>query len=135
MQHVEITDRFGRKRRARKGEVLADGETIHFPVTLMDEMTRVMSDAMESDRMIRDAHGTPAGHRPGFAFASDGARLRDAANDAYEERRQRLQDAWRQRPQECDHTARALGAEHPQAQADHAWEDKKERLAQAWRHR
>ena len=55
MQHVEITDRFGRKRRARKGEVLADGETIHFPVTLMDAMTRVMSDAMESDRMIRDA--------------------------------------------------------------------------------
>ena len=87
--------------------------------------------------MIRDGYGTPAGHRPGFAFASDDARLRDAANDAYEERRQRLQDAWRQRPQEQDgdHTARALDAEQAQAQADHAWEDKKQRLAQAWRHR
>ena len=31
MQHVEIIDRFGRKRRALKGEVLADGERFTSP--------------------------------------------------------------------------------------------------------
>ena len=58
-QDVEIIDRFGRKRRARKGKCPQDGETIHFPMTLMDAMSRVMSDAMESNRMIRDGMAHP----------------------------------------------------------------------------
>ena len=91
---IEITDKFGRKRRARKGEVPADGETIHFPATLMDAMSRVLSDPVQSNRGIHDAYGSPAGHRPGYCFGGN-RQARAAAEVAYEQRRQRLQDAWR----------------------------------------
>ena len=136
---IEITDKFGRRRRARRGEVPADGEAIHFNATLMDAMAQVMmSNATEPDHTIRDAHGTPSGHAPGYAFCADDARLRSAANEAYEQRCERLRDAWRHPDQKQDYEDEPLTAptpDHARALAQEAWQDKKVRLANAWRNR
>lgn len=122
-----IIDKNGRRRRARPGEVLGDGETVHFLMTMQDD-----------DGGIRDAYGLPAGHRRGFAI-SDISHLRDAAARAYEERNERLRNAWRkdhQRQQDGPRvTTRTLDVEQARALADGAYEDKKQRLQNAWRNR
>ena len=149
---IEITDKFGRRRLARKGEVPADGETIHFNATLMDAMARVMmTDSTEPDPTIRDGYGSAAGHRPGYAFAPPDVRLRQDAIQAYEERCERLQDAWRHRdqphsaepelmaggqidlPRRTDASGRTPEATQLTTDAEQAWQDKKQRLEQAWR--
>ena len=73
MQDITIIGADGVRRRARKGEILQEGERIHFPATLMDAMASVMADATAPDRIVRDGYGTPAGHRPGYAFAANDA--------------------------------------------------------------
>jgi hypothetical protein len=74
-EDLEITDTHGRRRKARDGEMLQDGETIRVPVTLRDSddvMRRAMLDHFGDwqHRMQRDSagdHTAPALlHRPGF---------------------------------------------------------------------
>jgi hypothetical protein len=96
-------------------------------------------------RAIRDADAEAStqrgGFRRGYAFAQDMARvapenIRDAAQNAYEERRARLQNQWRKdRREDADQTPppRSFGAQ-AQALADGAYRDKCERLQNAWRH-
>jgi hypothetical protein len=154
MQEITITDRFGHKRRARKGEVIAEGETVHFgPTSLLDAMaSAMMTDTMgSSNPMVRDGYGAPAGHRPGYAFAANDARLRDVTAEAYEERCAHLADAWRHRaqpheeaelvvrstisnaPLRADTQGRTPDATQLTSDAEQAWQDKKQRLEQAWR--
>ena len=98
--YVEIIDRFGRRRRARRGEVAGDGETVHFGMQFMDGTARAVRDALAEkfgpytgdDDMLNDQR--PRGYVRGFAFsdttvalaARDTARFADAAERAYAER-------------------------------------------------
>lgn len=138
---IEITDKFGHRRRARKGEVPTYGETIHFPATLMDAMAHALADATAPDPTIRDSYGAPAGHRPGYAFATDAASLRATATQAYEDRCARLHDAWRQRPITFGQNrpevtmVPALDAEQSRTQAETAYQDKCARISNQWRTR
>lgn len=89
---VEIIDRYGRRRRAKKGEVLQDGERFSIPMTFMDAQLRDALVEKFGDSVIRvvDAGGAPAGHRPGFLFDSGDRTLADAAQRAYDARTERM---------------------------------------------
>jgi hypothetical protein len=45
-EFVEIVDRYGRRRRARPGEIPRDGEHIAFPMTFMDAEAREVAHFM-----------------------------------------------------------------------------------------
>ena len=127
---------FGRKRRARKGEVLVDGETMNFPVTLMDEMTRVMSDAMESDRMIRDGMA----HPQDIALDMLSLPMMRACAMPPTTPMKNGVNACRMHGASVRRNRTAMAPRVPSMRNRRkrkrtAWEDKKERLAQAWRHR
>ena len=103
-QIVEIIGRDGRRRRAKKGEVLADGERFSIPMTFLDHQLQDGLVAKYGDSAIRvvDASGAPAGHRPGYLLDRDRT-LADAAAEAYQARNQRMADAWkRRRPDDED---------------------------------
>jgi hypothetical protein len=89
IEDVTIIGRDGSKRRARKGEALADGETMHFSMQFMDEQTHEFADAA-------------TGHRPGFLYARDHSAA-DAAKAEYAQRSKRMSNAWRTKhPDEGD---------------------------------
>jgi hypothetical protein len=122
MSVIEIVDRFGRKRRARPGEKLADGERIFLMFT----------DA---------APAQSGGFRRGFAFAQD---MAPASNDtahadaakAYAERSRRLEDAWRRKDgQQQQDSAAPTSTQDARAIADAAYADKKQRLQGGWKQR
>jgi hypothetical protein len=108
LEYVEIVDRDGRRRRARKGDVLQDGEQFSFHVTMLDAARRNAAggssfadgsgDASRTgDGVTRvvDALGGVAGHRPGFLFAADSGALSQKANAAYEQRKLDVAARWR----------------------------------------
>jgi hypothetical protein len=106
--HVEIVDRHGRRRRARKGDVLGDGEHWSIPMTFQDEQLPAGSPARVSDGSahVVDAAGQLAGHRPGFLLPANAVndrlfadadidQLRQKANEEYDARRKRMSEAWK----------------------------------------
>ena len=117
----------------RRKRVARDREQIHFPVTVMDHSAfrPTFSDGSPD-------HTSP--HRPGYRFAdtTDDARL---ADEAYEERRERMQNAWRRKgdAQADDNRdaapPRTRTLDEWRAKADQAWEDRNKRMANAWRNR
>jgi hypothetical protein len=75
-------------------------------------------------------------HRPGYRFADNNDTARLAAEQAYEEQRTRLSDAWRkdQGNAAADHAApRRL--DELRALAEAAYADKCQRLRNGWRNR
>ena len=161
--YVEIIDRFGRRRRARRGEVAGDGETVHFGMQFMDGTARAVCDALAEkfgpytghDDMLNDQR--PRGYVRGFAFsdttvalaARDTARFADAAERAYAERSARMAEAWRRKDAQSDagdaggaappHTRtldrdRGQALDELRALADAAYKTKCKRMANAWRH-
>jgi hypothetical protein len=92
---AEIIGADGRRRRARKGDVLADGERFSLPMQFMDSQLRDELVAKHRDGgavRVVDTAGMPAGHRPGFLFDSTNS-LADAAADAAYLERTALLDA------------------------------------------
>jgi hypothetical protein len=73
--------------------------------------------------------------RRGYHFdaASPARNIQDAAAEAYEARRARLQNAWRKNDADDDTPAQCADAAQARALADRAWLDKKERLQNSWR--
>ncbi len=90
-----VTDRKGRKRREPDDYIVADGESTHSSMLLMDAFDA--GSPVQIPRVV-DALGNPAGHRPGPVFAGDGYRARD---NAYDQFVRELGDAWKQ-PTEPD---------------------------------
>ncbi|MGE0037958.1 MAG: hypothetical protein AB7S93_20260 [Xanthobacteraceae bacterium] len=135
-QIVEIIDKYGRRRRARKGETLADGERFHLPLALMDgrrHFTPTFSDGSPD-------HTNPYRPGPRFADVDDAGRL--AAAEAYEQKRTRLQDAWRNKDRQQGEDAatvhrdyRGATLDELKAAADAAYVERNQRLANAWRNR
>lgn len=120
----------------RKKRVARDREHIHFPVTVMD--------AMQARAGFHPtfADGSPDftnPHRKGFRFADVDDADRLAANEAYEQMRTRLSDAWRNKGQQQDADlddrtpARTLDA--LQQDAATAYAERNKRLQNAWRHK
>ena|SRR5262249_9000307 len=109
--YVEIVGKDGRRRRARKGDVLADGEVLVTPMTLMDAPLPTDQSTLSDGnaRVVIDGYGstTFVGHRPGFVQfgtpnvaralndALDAARA--PAEQAYAERTKRMTEAWKLR--------------------------------------
>jgi hypothetical protein len=136
----EIIDRYGRRRRARPGEIPDDGEALHFSMTTMDAAARELANLhgtfRDSELGVVDAYGLPAGHRRGYQFAdvvTDAHKQqRDAIAQAYEERDQRLRNGWRrnkdQRNDDRPNDARNLDAAQARKLADDAWIAKQTRL-------
>ena len=91
-------------------------------MALMD--AAMLMDTMRAAAVIVDAHGFPAGFRPGFYFAD--SRHRDAAAQRYLQRKSDLHNASHNPTPSLD-KLRAL--------ADDAYEDRKQRIANAWRRR
>jgi hypothetical protein len=148
-QIIEIISRDGKRRRARKGEVLADGERFVIPMTFMDAQIRdalVEKFCRDTIRVV-DSCGLPAGHRPGFLFDRDHDHvLADAASEAYEERSRRMETAWQRKGEQQDadhhkdrqdpvhdHASRQRTLDELQQAAAQAWEDRKIRMSNAWR--
>jgi hypothetical protein len=150
-QFIEIIDRFGRRRRARRGEVAGDGETVHFGMQFMDGTARAVRDALAEkfgphtgdDDMLNDHR--PRGYVRGYAVSDatvalasrDAARFADEAERAYAERSRRMANLWRKdhRDAVVDEPAprRAATLGELRAQADAAYQAKCERLRNAWR--
>jgi hypothetical protein len=148
--YVEIIDRFGRRRRARRGEVAGDGETVHFGMQFMDGTARAVRDALaekfgpytRDDDMRNDQR--PRGYVRGYAFADApvvARTLEDAATQAYEERSARMSNAWRHKSDaQADEDnaapprARTLSLDALRAKAEQAWADRNKRMQNAWRH-
>jgi hypothetical protein len=148
-QFVEIVDRDGRRRRARRGECLADGERFSMPMQFMDA---VMHDELiakyRKDDVIRvvDTAGAPAGHRPGFLYNPRSAHADSPGDGAYRKRVQRLEDMAQSRRVDLpvnggnDHhhqqtDSRQLSLDALQAQAESAYRERCARMQEAWRAR
>jgi hypothetical protein len=138
---AEIIDRHGRRRRAKKGDVLADGEKFTVSMQFMDSQLHDELVAKHGGGAIRvvDVAGRLAGHRPGFVFDHAHTKLVDAAQRAYDERSKRMADAWRTDKDKPQHDGRVASCECPQlsldearALADSAREARDERLRNAW---
>jgi hypothetical protein len=150
---AEIIGRDGRRRRAKKGDVLADGERVVVSMSFMDAALHDELVAKHrGDAVVRvvDAAGQPAGHRPGFLMLDRDPALVDAAAEAYAERSRRLETAWQPRDPDqhgghCadhrrghqdltrDRASRPLTLDEARAAADAAREARDERLRNAWR--
>jgi hypothetical protein len=147
-EFVEIIGADGRRRRARRGETLADGERFSLPMAFMDAQ---LPDALvekyggAASRVV-DTAGLPAGHRPGFLGLDGGSAFADAAAEAYEERSRRLATAWQREGDDVgrhsdrenrvrDHIAPPLTLDQALAAAEAAREARDERLRTAWRTR
>jgi hypothetical protein len=140
MPDVEIVDRSGRRRRARKGEVLADSERFSMPMQFMDSEARSLADHLGANyggARIVDGFGVAAGHKPGFLYEGANIQLQDAAAAAYEQRSAYLRNAWRKDDREPSDDApqRQLTLDELQARAAGAYEDRRIRMANAWRSR
>jgi hypothetical protein len=115
---LEVVNRHGHVRPLRRGDRLADGEYLRVPHTFMDAA----------------AQKPPHGFVRGYAFADvTPQRDQDAAAEAYEARRTRLQNAWRKNAADDNAPGQCADAAQARAVADRAWFDKKERLQNSWR--
>ena len=124
-------DANGNKR--RKQRVAADGERFRFTMQMMDAAGFRAAFADGSPD-----HTSP--HRPGYRFADTDDAARLAANDAYEERRERMANAWRNKGQQHDANSdapppRTASLDELRAQADAAYREKCQRLRNGWRNR
>jgi hypothetical protein len=161
MQDAYAEDRHGNRRRIKRGDVLMDGERLIVPAQFMDSddtsfgFSRTFSDGSVD-------HTDP--HRPGFRFADSNDPHRLKAEEAYQERTRRMQDAWKKKkraPDDDDEDeedrlserqrrellarkaaratmgsdARQLTDAEARAAADAAWEERNERLRNGWRNR
>jgi hypothetical protein len=131
MSLIEIIGKDGRRRRARKGEVLADGEKFSMPVQFMDAAVR---DALRQKFGWHD-HQPQGGFRRGYAYTdtTPPRDVQDAAAEAYEAKRAYLQNAWRKNHQDAADDDALLPTRDARADADQAYRDKCERLQNAWR--
>lgn len=131
---IEIIDKHGRRRRARRGEVPGDGETVYVPHQFMDAAARVTRDALAQKYGWHD-HQPQRGFRRGYAFAdtTPPRDVQDAAAEAYEAKRAYLQNAWRKNHQAAADDDALLPTQDARAVADRAWLEKKERLQNSWR--
>jgi hypothetical protein len=131
---IEIIDKYGRRRRARRGEVPGDGESIHVPFQFMDAAARATHDALVQKYGCCDRK-PQGGFVRGYAFADTTAprNVQDAAAEAYEAKRAYLQNAWRKNHQNATEDDGPLPTRDARADADRAWLDKKERLQNGWR--
>jgi hypothetical protein len=134
----------GSKPVRRKKRVLPDGDRVSFSMTMMDQASYGFTPKFADGS---PDHSNP--NRPGFRFLDVDDAARIAANDAYEQRRERLHYANRYRKHEEDdqteserrqrlakQAARAtMGADQARELADAAWEDRKQRMQNAWRNR
>jgi hypothetical protein len=92
-------------------------------------------------RTVRDREGVNVpmqfvdAARRGYQFdaASPARSVQDAAAEAYEAKRARLQNAWRKNAADDDTPAQCADAAEAGAVADRAWLEKKERLQNSWR--
>jgi hypothetical protein len=145
-EFIEIIDRHGRRRRARKGEVLADGERFSLPMQFMDATAREVADhlaAYGANRVV-DGFGVPAGHKPGFLYDSASAHLHDAVAIAYEQRSARMRGAWRHKGEE-QQDAGDCGERHARTRtptsdeldqaATAAYSARSRRMSEGWRRR
>ena len=90
-EFVEIIGRDGKRRRARKGEVLADGEKFSLPLRFMDAVMRdALAEKFGGPARVVDTSGAPAGNRPGFIGLDRDTALADAAEQAYRDRMARI---------------------------------------------
>ena len=156
---IEIIDKYGRRRRARPGEIAADGETLNFPIQFMDTAARAAHDALAQRFGLSDSK--PQGFRRGYAFAQDMAIVsNDAAAEAatrayeskrerietsrrhtsdgtpqqaYDERTRRLENAWREQKNNSAPAVAQNATQDARTIANQAWLDKKERLQNAYR--
>lgn len=141
-QIVEIIGRGGRRRRARKGEMLADGERFSLPMSFMDAQAREVADVLAAkyghhstgdDATMRN-NARPRGWVRGFT-ALDALRvehtLEDAATQAYAERSARMANAWRNKG--TAHQAESRDA--ARIAANDAYEQMRARLHYGNRHR
>jgi hypothetical protein len=132
MLDLEIVDRHGRRRRARPGEIPGDGERVVFSPMFMDDAAYGFFPTFSD--------GSPdstSPHRPGFRFLDAGDPSGLAAEQAYEERRMRLAEAWRKDRQDSVHdlASRQLTLDELRAKAEQAREDRDARMRDAWRRR
>jgi hypothetical protein len=141
---VEIIGADGKRRRARRGETLADGERFSLPMTFMDAQLRDALVEKYGDAAIRvvDTAGLPAGHRPGFLYDHSKAFGNSPGDVAYREKLQRLDAMARERRwagnaprQESEQQVdvRQMILDEARAAADAAREARDERMRNAWR--
>jgi hypothetical protein len=93
-------------------------------------------EAVSVPMQFMDAASTQCGgFRRGYNFdaASPARSVQDAAAEAYEARRTRLQNAWRKNAADDNAPGQCADAAQARAVADRAWFDKKERLQNSWR--
>jgi hypothetical protein len=130
---IEITDRHGRRRRARPGEVAKDGESVFFPPQFMDRAA-----ACVPMSFMDTASTQRGGFVRGYAFAdtmSVSHDARDEAAKAYDERSKRLHYTSRKVKDGDNARLSTQDAAQARALADGAWQEKKQRLQNAWRSR
>lgn len=88
----EIVDRFGRRRKAKPGDILGDGETLIVRLNAMDGKPFIVAfDA--AGNPVRTGTFDAAQHRPGHRLPTVAAAAK--AHDAYAARKAMLADAWR----------------------------------------
>jgi hypothetical protein len=117
---LEVVNRHGHVRPLRRGDRLADGEYLRVPHTFMDAA----------------AQKPPQGFVRGYASADVTPQrdVQDAAAEAYEARRVRLENAWRKST--TDHAPLSTrDATQARALAEGAYAEKVARLSNAWRAR
>lgn len=136
MPDVEIIDRFGRRRRARKGEVPQDGERISFSPLLMDNAAYGFRPQFADGSVD---YTSP--HQPGYRFADSDDPDRADAEQAYRERNRRMETAWRRKGEQQDEThdhraaPRTRTLDELRAAADQAYAERNRRMQNAWRNR
>jgi hypothetical protein len=131
MQEVQVIGKDGRVRPYRRGDRLADGERLCVPY-LMDHAAYGFRQTF--------ADGTPDytnPHRPGYRFADIDDANRIAAAEAYEARRSRMQNAWKNASDAADNdvSAQSTDAASARARADRAYADRTIRYCNAWKNR
>jgi hypothetical protein len=116
----------------KRKRIARDRDRISFPMTAMDHVASAFSPTF--------ADGSPdhtSPHRPGFRFLDTDDPAKLAAQEAYEARRRRMENAWRHtgQRQDEDHTPppRTRTLDELRAAAEGAYQDRNVRLANGWR--
>jgi hypothetical protein len=162
MSEGVIIDRLGRRRRARKGDVLADGERYELPaLTLMDAKVRDAFAEVYGDNAFGTGGDPPVVVSESAAAvlayaryvtdraASIEARHADAAQtladsrkkaaEAFAKRSAELRDAWRDPPPSADDKTKERAAPSfadasaARAAAEAAWKRRGEQVRNAWK--
>lgn len=123
-------DEHGHKPVRRNKRVLPDGARAHFTMQMMDHAGGFVPTFADGSPDFTNPH------RPGHRFADVNDEARLAANDAYQERRQRLHYANKRRRQdEAGNQGATPDLDHLRELADAAYEDRRQRMSNAWRNR